>query len=139
MNAEQLLRDPNIQPTDEVLTAAMGASYTAWQTLMEKLADLGIALEWRYYNDGKSWLGKCVYKKKTVFWASVWDGFFKTTLYFTEKTRAGIQDLPIDESIKAAIANGTPIGRLIPLLLEVRDERQLPDVVALIDYKRKLK
>jgi hypothetical protein len=134
-----LLRDPEVQPTDEVLAAAIGASFAVWQEFVEKLKDLGITVEWRYYKDGSAWLAKCVSGKKTVLWASAWDGFFRTSLFFTEKTRTGIQDLKISESIKKKIADESPMGKLIPLLVDVHDEKQLPDLLTLIDYKRRLK
>ena len=139
MSSEQLLRDPNIQPTDEVLAAAMGESYQAWQELVGKLADFGIAVEWRYYKDGSAWLAKCVKGKKTVLWGSAWDGYFRASLFFTEKIRPGIQDLPINESIKKTVADEPPIGKLIPLLFDVYDKKQLPDLITVIDYKRCLK
>lgn len=33
--------------------------------------------EWRYYNDGKSWLCKMLSKKKNLFWLSIWEGCFR--------------------------------------------------------------
>ena len=51
---EQLLRDPNIQPTEEVLSAALGDNFATWCLFNEKLPDYDISIEWRYYNDGKA-------------------------------------------------------------------------------------
>lgn len=139
LNEEKLLRNPEIQPTDEVLAAAIGESFTAWKEFVEKLADLKITVEWRYYKDGSAWLAKCVSGKKTVLWASAWDGYFRATLFFTEKTSPGIQDLRIDESIKKKITEEPSIGKLMPLMIDVHDEKQLPDLITLVDYKRHLK
>lgn len=136
---EQLLRDPNIQPTDEALSTALGGSFAVWRLLNDKLSECEISVEWRYYNDGKAWLAKGVSGKKTVFWGSAWKGFFRTTLFFTEKTRAGIQELDISGDIKSTIASEPPKGKLIPLLIDVYSENQLPDVIKLIDYKRRIK
>ena len=52
-------------------------------------------MEWRYYNDGKAWLCKVVNKKKTVFWLSIWEHYFKTSFYFTEKHLESIDALNI--------------------------------------------
>jgi len=136
---QQLLTDAAIIPDDEVLSEALSKSFDAYEMLLSKLADLAIGLEWRYYNDGKAWLGKAVHKKKTVFWLSAWDGFFKTTCYFTEKTRAGIAQLPIDERIKEEFLNETAKGKLIPLVLDISSTEQIPDLVTLIGYKRDVK
>lgn len=139
MNKEQLLRNPDIAPSDEVLAAALGRAYNSYIAFTQKLPDWGIETEWRYYNDGSAWLCKCVRKKKTVFWLSVWDGFFKITLFFTEKTNSGVYELPISDEIKTRFKNEKRIGKLIPLLHEVHDESALDDIFALITYKQSLK
>ena len=139
MEKEQLLRDPDIYPSDEVIAAALEASYNTYKAFTQKLPELGVEAEWRYYNDGKAWLGKCVHKKKTVFWLSIWDGFFKVSIFFTEKTRGGVYELPIHTELKTRLADEKPIGRLIPLVLEVDDESAVDDVYALIAYKRSIK
>ena len=139
-NAEtQLLRDPDTYPSDEVLASALGKSYTAYEVFAKKLPDYGIGLEWRYYNDGKAWLGKCCHKKKTVFWLSVWEGFFRVTLFFTEKTRAGVEALPVSDDIKTQLTGAGAIGKLIPLVIAIRTKKSLDDVFALIAYKQSLK
>ena len=139
MDKKDLLGNPDIYPSDDILAEALGESYTAYKSLVQKLPEYKIEPEWRYYNDGKSWLTKAVYKKKTVFWLSVWDGFFKVSLFFTEKTRIGIQELPISATIKTKIANEPAMGRVIPLTLELYSESILEDLYALIAYKQSLK
>jgi len=136
---EQLLRDLNIQPTEEVLSAALGDSFAVWCLFNEKLPDFAISIEWRYYNDGKAWLAKATSGKKTVFWGSAWDGFFKISLHFTEKTRIGVQELDISEDLKNALANEHPRGRLISLVIDIYNESQLLDIFKLIDYKKRAK
>lgn len=140
MEKEKLLRDPEIFPSDEVLADALKkGSFAAYQTFAKKLPELSIAPEWRYYNDGKSWLTKGVHKKKTVFWLSVWDGFFRVTIFFTEKTRDGIQELSISPDIKSKIANEPVNGKLIPLMTDIDANTKLEDVYELIRYKQSLK
>ena len=139
MSQEQLLRDPDVYPSEEVLAEVLVGSRDAYAAFVKKLPEFGIELEWRYYNDGKSWLGKCVRKKKTIFWLSIWDGLFKTTFYFTEKTRGGVHELPIRDEIKTKFESEKHLGKLIPLLIEVNDASALDDVYALIEYKKSLK
>jgi len=136
---EQLLRNPGIQPSEDILRDALGDSFAAWRLFREQLPEHGVSMEWRYYNDGKAWLIKATAGKKTVFWGSVWEGFFKTSLYFTEKTRPGVQELEIAQELKTALANGRPMGKLIPLVIDIHGESQLPDVFQLIDYKKRAK
>jgi len=82
---ERLLRDPNVQPSDDVIAEALREATDAYVKFVNELAKHDIQLEWRYYTDGKAWLAKGLYKwtgvrggqnEKTVFWLSIWDGFF---------------------------------------------------------------
>lgn len=134
----QLLRDESTYPSEAVLAAALGSAFTAYQRFCILLKDIGIETQWRYYNDGKAWLCKCVKGKKTVLWLSVWDGYFKVSLFFTEKTRVGIQELAIADEIKERMASASPMGKLIPLTLEIESENQLSDLATLVEYKKQL-
>jgi len=127
MTDTDLLKDPNVQPTADVLAAALGERQKAYAEFTSKTAELGIALEWRYYNDGKSWLGKGTHKKKTVFWLSIWEGYFQIGMFFTEKT------LPNTEPGEKMI------GKLIPVVIKVRSEAELPRLFKLVEYKKDLK
>lgn len=133
---QQLLRQADVYPSDPVLAAALGDCHEAYQVLVSRLPEAQVQLEWRYYNDGKAWLGKAAAKKKTVFWLSVWQGFFRVSFFFTEKTRGGIQALPIADELKLRIQNEPARGKLIPLLVDVRRPDHLEDVFALISYKQ---
>ena len=125
------LRDPNLFPSKEVLEQELGNSYQAFQELIKSITDnnLGLSIEWRYYRDGKAWLCKATYKKKTVFWLSVWDKYFKTTFYFTERHRAGIEALDIEEQIKIDFRSKKLIGKLVPLTISVRMQDQINDIL----------
>jgi hypothetical protein len=137
----QLLRDRDIFPSKEVLENAIGDSYPVFEELMETIegAGFGLAPEWNYYKDGKAWLCKVLYKKKTIFWLSVWDKFFKTSFFFTEKTRSGVVELDIEESIKEGFSHSKPIGKLIPLVISIDRKEQLKDLLRVIEYKKSLK
>ena len=95
--------------------------------------------EWNYYNDGKAWLCKVSYRKKTVFWLSVWNTGIKTSFYFTEKTRQGVLELAISDEIKQRFRNATLIGKLIPLSMTILKEEHLSDLRKIIHYKKTLK
>lgn len=136
-----LLKDQQIFPTDEVLKNVLYDSYPVFEELMEIItnAEYGLVPVWNYYKDGKAWLCKVCYKKKTVFWLSVWDGFFKTGFYFTEKNSSGIAGLYIDENLKESFISSKPIGKFMPLALDMRKKEQLKDLLMIIEYKKSLK
>lgn len=77
MNETQLLRNPDIIPTDEVLASALGSSYGAYTAFIGKLPDIGIEPQWRYYTDDKAWLAKGLHMMRSIenscrnaFWGS---------------------------------------------------------------------
>ena len=136
-----LLKDPDLLPDKKLLEKELGRGYEAYEELMNIISAPSFSLEpeWRYYNDGKAWLCKVVHKKKTVFWLSVWEGsIFKIAFYFTEKTAAGIDHLEIDETIKKNFKAHKPVGKLLPLVVEVRNKKQLPDLLKIITYKMRI-
>ncbi len=103
------------------------------------VSEMGLSHEWRYYNDGKAWLCKITHKKKTVAWLSLWENTFKTGFYFTEKTGAGIISLDIDNKIKSSFSQNKPIGKLLPLTLEIDHKNKLEDFRKIAEYKMALK
>ena len=133
----QLLKDPDIIPTTEVLEVVLGKKYPVFREFMNTAESEEFKLnpEWRYYKDGKAWLCKISFKKKTVVWLSVWSDRFKLGFYFTEKSGGGIPELRIDDSIKEFYLNHKPIGKLKPIVVEVRKKSQLSDINTLLKYK----
>ena len=138
----QLLKDPNIFPSDKVIEDALGIkAYAAFKEMLKSITnnDFGLNIQWTYYNDGKAWLCKVTHKKKTVFWLSIGEQYFKTTFYFTQKNSAGVLELEVSESIKIDFKNAKTIGKLIPLTLTINCKEQLSDLLKIADYKKNLK
>lgn len=135
----QLLRDQQIYPDENVLMSALSNSFHAWKELNSILSSdkYRFDFQWHYYNDGKAWLCKVVNKKKTVFWLSIWDKFFKISFFFTEKNASGIYILEIDKQIKEYFKNSRPIGKLVPLVVNVESKKQINDLLIIIGYKVK--
>ncbi|MGI6771985.1 MAG: DUF3788 family protein [Clostridiales bacterium] len=147
---EQLLRNPDIEPTSVVLAEALGNANNAYLTFADKLTEHEIQLQWRYYTDGKAWLAKGVCKwtgkrggqnEATVFWLSVWEGFFKVTFYFPEKARADAECLPVDEETKQMIADSKQMGKMkfFPLAFEIDSDEQLEAVFTIAEFKKSIK
>lgn len=134
------LRDEQIVPTPEVLEQVLGECYPTFAELMSTATNTyQLTPEWNYYKDGKAWLCKVIFKKKTVFWLSVWEGFVKTSFYFTERNMEGVALLDIEESIKDSFTASKPIGKLIPLILSIDCPAQLADFFKIVEYKKGLK
>jgi phage terminase large subunit-like protein len=141
MMDKMLLNDKNEYPSDAVLAKCLGKTKAVWDEFVARSGAVsGLALlDWRFYNDGKTWLTRLMFRKKTVCWISVWDEYFKTAFYFTEKSDSDIRALKVDEALKAEYFVKQPIGKLKPFTVPVKAKKTLADVFALIGYKISLK
>ena len=135
----QLLRDPEQKPDEALFRSILDPNFCqVLEKTLQSLSDAGIDLEWRYYKDGNAWLGKASYRKKTIVWISLWENLVKAGFYFTQKTRPEVLDLPLSPGIKTLFAEAKPVGKLIPLTLDIKDETSLPDFITLINHKKTL-
>lgn len=148
----QLLRDPDIVPTPEIIAESLKDTNNAFVEFTNGLKMYDISLmEWRYYNDGKAWLSKGEHKWTTargankvnpIFWLSIWDGFFKVTFFFSESAKDELLSLPVSQFAKEAIKNAKPLGktmRMMPVVFDITDGSQLSDVYELAKFKKSIK
>ena len=137
---EQKLKDQNLFPDLEVIKENLTTNqFNVYSKFLSKVEELNLVIEWRYYNDGKAWLGKILNKKKNMGWLSIWDTGFKVTVFFTEKTIDGFRALDVNENMKKALDNNKPVGKLIALLTLVESEEILNDLIKVLEYKMSLK
>jgi hypothetical protein len=138
---QPLLNDPQLFPSNEVLEKILCETYPVYEELIKTItqSDFGLDPVWNYYKDGKAWLCKVCFKKKTVFWLSVWNKLFKTTFYFTEKNSEAISNLKIDTNLKENFFQAKHIGKLIPLTIELNNKGKIMDLIRIIEYKKSLK
>jgi hypothetical protein len=150
MNEQQLLRDPDIELTSKVIAEALGPVNAAYVKFIEGLNTYNIQVEWRYYYDGKAWLGKGLYrwtgarggqKEVTTLWLSIWDGFFKATIFIPEKARANALDLSLSGEIRNMIENAEQMGKLkfFPLVFDLRSVELFDDIYTLVDFRKMVK
>jgi hypothetical protein len=149
-NEQQLLRSPNTEPTSEVIAEGLGAANIAYKKFINGLKNRDIQIEWRYYNDGKAWLGKGLYKQIgvrggqkeiTAFWLSIWEEFFKVTIYIPEKYRANALSLSLDGEVRTMVENAKQMGKLkfFPLVFDLRIDDLFNALYTLIDFRKMLK
>jgi hypothetical protein len=135
----QILTDPEEKPEDDVLENALGINFNKYKDFLDKINAQKLVVEWNYYNDGKSWLGKILYKKKNLCWLSIWNVGFKLTFYFTEKTIKGIHELDKDEGIEIMVDKINSAGKIFKIILLVRNKKIMNDGIKLLEYKKQLK
>jgi hypothetical protein len=138
---QPLLGDNTQFPTEKIIFSHIGKTKALWQTFFDyiRTEHSDFVEEWRYYNDGKSWLMKVTRKSKTIFWLSILEDAFRITFYFTDKAAQAIESSPISNKLKMKFREGKPSGKLRGLTILFGDPRDVEDARALISVKLSLK
>lgn len=124
-------------PDSEILEAVLEKSFPLYQRTVQALSADDIQITWNYYNDGKAWMGKLLWKKKNLGWLHIYNGLFKITIYFTEKHRSGIEVLDINPHIKSSFLQAPTAGKLLPMTFQMEQEKELSVLLYIIGYKKK--
>jgi len=147
----QLLRNPDIEPTETVLRESLNDAYLSYQQFKNLLNQSDIDFVWRYYPDGKAWLAKGIYrwigkrgsnKELTLFWCSIWDGYFKVVIYIPEDKRSEVLSLSIDNELKNVISELERKGetfRTLPVVFDIKSNDLFDSIFKIIEYKKGLK
>ena len=135
------LNDKNEYPDDEVLSRHLGEVKNTWDAFIDFInaSHTDFSGEWRYYNDGKSWLYKLTKKKKTICWISVNNRKFKTTFYFSDKAEDLISKSELDQEYIDQFIHGKRYGKIRGITVEIKKATDLNATKTLIGIKEQLK
>ena len=136
-----ILSDKSQFPTDEVMFSHIGTAKALWLSLFQYL-DQGhpdFTREWRYYNDGKSWLMKVQHRKKTVFWLSMLKGTFRTTFYIHEKAKKIVEDSKLSKELKDRFRTGKSYGKIRGITVVYKTRKDVEFAKELIGIKVSIK
>lgn len=128
-------------PDDAVLARHLGNVKSTWDTFFAFLKEKYplFSADWRYYDDGKSWLCKLTKKAKTVCWVSVFDNRFKTTFYFAERLQDFILKSQLEPAYKEQFVSGKAYGKIKGITVEIQHPSDLEVTKTLIELKEKTK
>ena len=136
-----ILSNKEIIPTDDYIFSILGSKKEFWQSIItfatENYKDTSGT--WNYYNDGKQWLFKMVQKKKTIFWASIWQDTFRITFYFGDKAESVIETSDLPPAIKDGFKKAKKYGAIRPVTIKVFEHSDVENVLKLIVIKNKIK
>ena len=134
----RVLSDRDVFPSDEVVFSHLGRARALWQALFAFIhaEHPDFVAEWRYYNDGKSWLLNVSRKKKTVFWLSLVGKTFRITGYFTDKARDAVRASALSDELKEQFLGQSPIGKLRAITITFRTKRDVEAAKVLVALKK---
>ena len=138
---ELILKDRDQFPTEDVIFSHIGKNKALWQSLFDYIHSKypDFSEQWRYYNDGKSWLLKVTKKSKTIFWLNVIKNTFRTTFYFTDKAEELILKSPISDKLKEEFKTGKRYNKIRGITVTYKNKKDVEYVKALIETKLSIK
>lgn len=135
------LNDKNIIPTDELIFSVIGDKKILWQRIMQYLAGnySDISGSWNYYNDGKQWLYKLMRKKKTIFWAGLFDDTLRVTFWLSDKAGPLVEASMLPPSLKFEFINAKKYGLIRGVTILLNEQADADNVLTLVSIKLKIK
>lgn len=136
-----VLTDKNKFPTEKIIFSDIGKNKIHWQSLFEYIRanHPDISEEWRYYNDGKSWLLKVTRKSKTIFWLSLFKKTFRITFYFVDRAEEAINKIYISDELKKQFKGGKRYGKIRGLTVTFKNKKDVEYAKTLIEIKLSIK
>jgi Protein of unknown function (DUF3788) len=136
-----VLTDKNQFPTEEVIYSHIGKTKALWNSFFQYIHENvpELSEEWRYYNDGKSWLMKVTKKSKTIFWLSIIKGSFRITCYFTDKAEQAIKESSLSDELKQQFQDGKKYGKIRGLTILFKNKKDVEYAKMLIAIKLSIK
>jgi len=137
---KELLTDESILPNDEIIKTALGEEqFKIYSDFIMQIKKMNLIIEWKFYKDLETWLGKILNKSKIVGWLSIWNVGFKITFYFNEKTLNGLNDLNLNNDINVLTSELKPFGKILPRRITINNNLVLSDTIKILEYKMKIK
>ena len=136
-----ILTDKNQFPTEEIIFSHICKSKIFWESIFKYIHTNhpDFTEQWRYYNDGKSWLLKITKKSKTIFWLSIIQSSFNITFYFGDKAEPAIMESSISGTLKTQFKEGKRFGKIRGLTLLMNNKKNIEFAKELISIKINIK
>lgn len=137
---KELLTDENVFPNLDIIEKNLDKNqFTIYLHFLKWVDSSNLMIEWRFYRDTKTWLGKILSKKKNIGWLSIWNVGFKITVFFTEKTFSNFETLSLNNSIDVFTNEVKPVGKLLPIRVTINNDSILNDIIKILELKKGLK
>jgi hypothetical protein len=133
-----LLSNRDQYPTEEIIFPHLGKAKSLWIDLFRHIHKTypDFVEEWRYYNDGKSWLLKVTRKTKTICWISIVKSAFRLSCYFSGKAEKIITESELPQEYKDQYSQGKKYHGITILF---KDKKDLEKAKILLQLKLKFK
>jgi len=134
---EKVFTDPEQYPEDEMIFNILGGNKKLWISFFNyiKVNHPDFISEWKYYNDGKSWLMKTGKKSTTIFWLSVIENTFRATFYLAPGYANRIMESSIQEELKEQYKSQIGVKKIPGITIKFAKAADVESAKELIEIK----
>lgn len=133
----KLFMDKSIQPNEESIKEALGLKYKYWKemrtSLDKKYEDL--KEEWKYYGQKSGWTLKIFYKKRNLFFFSVYEDYFLIAFVFGDKAVDTISKSNLPAKLTDELVTSKKYAEGRGLRIEVRGKTDVKIILKLVEIK----
>ncbi|HUX96342.1 MAG TPA: DUF3788 family protein [Bacteroidales bacterium] len=135
------LADPTKEPDDELIASLVGKKIDLWRLILKHAENSynDVSGRWNYYKDGKQWLFKFVRKKKTLFWAGIFNNTFRITFYFGDKAESNVLSSDLPSEIREGFKTARRFGSIRPISIVLSEQSDVENVYKLIEMKNRIR
>lgn len=135
---QSIFTDKLNPPTDCVLKAALGETYSLWQVFTEYVrVQYPVATDnWAYSKSG-GWNFSLKDKKRAIVYLLPRDQYFKVALVFGQKATDEVMKSGVAVTIKTELESAKVYAEGRGIRMEIRDETLVNDIKTLIHIKLK--
>ncbi len=134
-----IFNDKLVKPDDQRIKKALDDNYKCWKELRTSLdKEYGdLKEEWKFYGQKLGWTLKLFYKKRNLFFSSVYDGYFVISFVYGDKAVAVIKESDLPDGIISELMNAKKYAEGRGLRIEVRKEDDVKTILKLVKIKIK--
>ena len=134
---KNIFTDKKSMPNDNILVAALGATYPLW-ILIREYAHLKYPKaidEWNFPGEKYGWSFRVKDRKRAILYFLPREKFFKVSFVFGQKATDKIMESSISDGIKKDLEAARVYAEGRGIWIEVKSESVINDIKALIDIK----
>ncbi len=135
--ADNIFDDKSKKPTDKMLKATLGKTYTLWERMKKHLKETygDLTEDWKFYGQKYGWQLKTYQKKRNLFFFIPGKDYFKITFVYGDKAAEKVQKSDLPDNIKTTLKNAKKYMEGRGLSIEVKSIEDLEIVKKLIGIK----
>ncbi|WP_234571803.1 DUF3788 family protein [Rhodohalobacter sp. 614A] len=134
---ESAFHEKNITPDEVQIREKLKQAYTPLLELRETVKKIAgeTVEEWKFYGPKNGWILKTFLKKRNLFFIIIYDGFFRASFVFGEKTVSKILESDISENLKKELSKARKYAEGRGVSMIVKDNSFIVDFQKLLKFK----